>query len=683
MATIRRIYLYAVLFVSLMMFVWGGIGVLNLLLSLELGERDDLASSLSIMLVAAPIFALHWWLAGKGGVEETRSRTRAFFLYAALLALTLPVIQNGMLLVERLLLQLFGLPSWRTILFGQETWTGAVSAIAVNLLAAAFFYRVVHRTWQEMPAAAVEFFETRRLYRYLWLFISLFITVAGIHRLLFFSLTIISGFARSALAEVAVGLALIAGGAPLWYAWDRHIRSSLNASGERLSVIRLVALYVLVLVGALLLLIWATTALGELFAALLAPLTLASVFSETMSFSLALLLAFTPFWVRYQRILKNTIVIQGSQIPDRSNSDITLPSRRSTYLPRQAAMLRGYTYFMALLGLVASIAGILNITGALIRILFSASSQGQPLLQYLRTNETGDWLTTGLATLIAGVPLWLYFWRPQIREAVQEGEAGEHTRRSLVRKIYLYLLLFASVIGSMTSAGQILYMLLQALLGQPDADALSETLLAVRVLVVLGGVGLYHGLWLRSDLRLAGSVLARRHAQFPVLVLTPEPLSRPSEAQPAPDPDGLHTAFGETVVAALQRRAPSLPVAVHPSEEGAPDETLSAARAVIVPAGLLAKPPEGLRLWLQGYKGARVVIPTPAPDWYWISRGPRSLETQARQAANLVGQLAEGDEISAESANPFWQILVYAMAALFLLQLVLVLIMIFANAFIG
>jgi hypothetical protein len=102
--------------------------------------------------------------------------------------------------------------------------------------------------------------------------------------------------------------------------------------------------------------------------------------------------------------------------------------------------------------------------------------------------------------------------------------------------------------------------------------------------------------------------------------------------------------FADQLVKALHQHAPELPVAVHPFNQGVPDEQLSAACAVILPAELLAKPTEALRLWLQGFDGPRLVIPTATPGWEWILGSAKSLSTLARQAAQAVRQLAEERE---------------------------------------
>jgi len=267
-------------------------------------------------------------------------------------------------------------------------------------------------------------------------------------------------------------------------------------------------------------------------------------------------------------------------------------------------------------------------------------------------------MAQALAALIVGLPLWLIHWRIAQREARQEGEPGEQARRSPVRRSYLYAALFAGVLGAMVGAGVLLYEMLRAAWGDASPDFAAQIARSARVLLVFGTLFLGHWLALRSNEKKAGRLLARRHAQFPVLILSP------GEGEQAAD----HP-FARALVSALQRQAPALPVAVHPQAAGAPDESLSAARAVILPSELLAHPSEGLRLWLQGFNGARLVIPTQTTGWHWITGGGRPLAWLARQVAANVRRLAEGEEIPPATVASPWMILVYILAGLFVLQI--------------
>jgi hypothetical protein len=127
-----------------------------------------------------------------------------------------------------------------------------------------------------------------------------------------------------------------------------------------------------------------------------------------------------------------------------------------------------------------------------------------------------------------------------------------------------------------------------------------------------------------------------------VLVLTGgNDLSSPNGDQTPETLTNDASDFAAAIVDALQKLAPSMPVAVHASTQGVPDETLSAARAVILPAELIARPSESIRLWLQAFNGKRVVVPTATQDWHWVFGSGKALDILARQAAHTVRQMAE------------------------------------------
>ncbi|MDP3184211.1 MAG: DUF5671 domain-containing protein, partial [Anaerolineales bacterium] len=113
MRTVRRLYFYAVAFISLEVVLWGLIGLLRTTFSPDAigGGAERLAQALALILVGVPVFGLHWWVAQRGAradMDERASGLRAFFLYAALLGTLIPIVQNFLALLNRLLLQAFG-----------------------------------------------------------------------------------------------------------------------------------------------------------------------------------------------------------------------------------------------------------------------------------------------------------------------------------------------------------------------------------------------------------------------------------------------------------------------------------------------------------------------------------------------------------------------------------------------
>ena len=162
--------------------------------------------------------------------------------------------------------------------------------------------------------------------------------------------------------------------------------------------------------------------------------------------------------------------------------------------------------------------------------------------------------------------------------------------------------------------------------------------------------------------------------RFPVLILTPEE----ADGQEMDHPE----AFSRSLVDAIQRLVPDLPIEVHAYNQGVPDEALAAAQVVILPAELVARPSEALRLWLQAFQGQRLVIPTPAKGWQWVGMGSAGMPALARQAAQAVRRLAEGDA-SAQGSQAPWMIAAYVAAAFLGVIILLALILAIVTLVIG
>ena len=251
-------------------------------------------------------------------------------------------------------------------------------------------------------------------------------------------------------------------------------------------------------------------------------------------------------------------------------------------------------------------------------------------------------LSAALALLAVGMPLWLVAWRPMQAESLGEGDAGDHARRSITRRIYLYLALFAGVIGGMVTAVMIFNNLLRSLFGAVTGGT-ADTLNLLGLLVLFIGLGLYHGLLLRRDGKLAALALGEKHASFPAWIFDPG--------------DG----FGSALQAAVLKAAPSLPVTVLPLDGALPQTGLP--KAVLLPSDVAFEPPAVLRKWLEKYSGARLVVPRPVGRWTLID-GPARLPLN--QAAQALRQLAEGQELRS-TATPSWQIALYIVLGILLL----------------
>ena len=640
MQTIRRLYLYAVAFVSLETVLWGAINLVRSFLAGELLSRgtDRLAGSLSLILVGAPVFLIHWGLAQRGmarGAVEGQNRVRAVFLYGALLATLIPAVQNTLALVDRGWLAAFGIEPWQAFVGGSQTWSDNLAALALNTAAAAYFYLVL-RSDGRSQAMNEDTIGVRRLYRCIWLVYTLALSASGVQQVLQFILQILAPAGQGQQPQLANGLALLMIGLPAWLWANRVFQRSQDDPGETQSWLRLILLYALALAAAGGVLASLALVLSVVIQAGLGERLSLGVYFSRISIPVSVLLPAGAIWVIYSRALRLTILELQPVSAGLAEGENAAPDQAAH---RQAGLRRLYFYVLGLLGLAAAFAGVEIFLGQVIGALVSGSS--------LINGTSRPLLANSLAMLLVGLPAWVVSLQPVQAEAAPETEAGDHARRSIVRRGALYLVLFAGVLGIMFSAGALLQRLLSALFGSPQVSPLLGGLQQLKTLFLFVALFGYHWQILRTDTRRAGHTLARRYAQFPVLVLAPD-----------------DEAYVRQVVSALEQASAGLPVAIHLASQGVPDETLSAARAVILPAELVSRPSEAIRLWLQGFDGARLVIPTPSKEWLWVFGSGRPLPVLARQAALMVRRIAEGEEPSAPQDVSPWIGVVYFLAGL-------------------
>ena len=645
MRTVRRLYFYAVAFVSLEVVLWGLVGLARSFFcnrgSAVCGAATILAQGLALILVGVPVFGFHWWMAerfARQDGDERAAGVRAVFLYGALLGTLIPIIQNALSLLDRLILQAVGISSMEAILGPNQTWSDNLIAIVMNAIVAAYFINVLRTDWQVI-APKDSFTGIRRIYRHVWLIYSLGIVVAAVQQLLRF---IINFFPRALSfqyrASGAHGLALTLIGLPVWYFAWKTVQSALTVQSERESLLRLGVLYLLSLAGIITVLasggvvvdVCLRLAFGE-------PIPFSS-FAQRLSGPLSIGIPLAGVWAYYGRWLGRTMA-------------------ESSEAPRRAGLRRLYSDILSAIGLGATFTGL----ALLLAFVVDAAIGNIVWADVLRPR-----LAAALATLSVGLPLWWLAWQPMQAEALAPGDTGDHARRSIIRKVYLYLALFVSVVGGMVTAVSLLNLLLRSLFGSAVENLLQQVLKDLEYLFLFVGMGIYHGLMLGKDGRLASQALAEKHADFPVLVFDPG--------------DG---SFGQAILAALHRQAPRLPAVIQPAGQtvatafestalayppGQARTGETAPKAILVPGDLALNPPEWLREWLDKYTGSRLVIPQAAQGWLWTG-GIRPLPAAANQAAQTVRLLAEGQEVRQQAGASGWMIAVYIVAGFFGLEI--------------
>jgi hypothetical protein len=636
MKTVRRLYFYAVAFVSLEVVLWGLIGLLRTVFDApEFGSAGSLALPLAMVLVGVPFFLIHWLWAQRVSAQDAEEKTaglRAVFFYAVLLSTLVPVVQNLLALVNRLLLGAVGISVQRALLGGLQSWPDNLIAIVMNGLVAAYFWNVLRGEWATLPNTE-SFSDVRRLYRYIWVLYGLLMVIFGAQQVLRFIFHLpsgtLGGFGRETFVN---GLALLLVGTPVWvFAW-RLVQDSLPDPAESGSTLRLAVLYVLALGGVITVLSTAGALLNTLLVWLLGEAMTWSEFVQRAGGPISLGLPFGALWAYYGHWLDAHI-------------------KGSAEGPRRDGLRRPYFYILSLIGLVTAFIGVGTLISSMIELATGQDAIGG---QVFRGQLAGS-----LATLLVGLPLWLVTWRPMQAQATLEGDTGDHARRSVIRKAYLYLVLFASVIGGMVVAVGLVFTLINALLTQNvESDFIPDVLNFLQYLMLFAVVLMYHLLALRRDGAATADMLAEKQTGFAVVVF-----------------DAGDGKFGAALQAALVKQSPRLPVQVLDANQKVGRDVKPG--AVILPGSLAVDPPESLGKWLRAFNGSRLIVPDEAAGVVWAQ--------DAEQAALAARALAEGQELRLPSTRrtAALTVIAYIFAALFAIQLLFGLLMLGISAIAG
>ena len=263
------------------------------------------------------------------------------------------------------------------------------------------------------------------------------------------------------------------------------------------------------------------------------------------------------------------------------------------------------------------------------------------------SDSTRGTLATSLSSLVLGLPLWLVMWRPMQAEAQGDSSSGsapglgDHARRSLIRKFYLYLVLFGSVIGGMATAVGLVYELIRVLLGsEMDSSFARDVLNFLQLLFLFGVVLIYHLNVLRMDGASTADALVEKQSGYSVLVV-----------------DSGH-GFVESINAAFLKLGSKVRVTTT-NPDVKPNGTFN---AILLNGSSAVDAPE----WIRSFNGSRILVQDESKDIVWAD--------DAAQAVQSVQQLAEGQEIRRPKIgrSPLI-ILVYIFAGLFVLQLLFLL----------
>jgi hypothetical protein len=501
MIVARRVYQYGIAFAAVWMLVNGLAGLLEVLIESIVATilppvtsigSSGLANRVSFSGALAGIglitWVIHWGLAlravSRDPLGERRSAIRKLYLYGVLLVGGLILTYEVRQLVFDVLGLLFGSVS------GTDFLNGDVASPLSMLLATGAFWlyhlRLADRDRQAVPEVGAGA-TLRRWCVYLLAFVGLLMLLFGVSNLLARAGEMTLPHAgvqldtgRWLALDVAGRVASILTGLLVWvtaWTWStRQFHRTVGGDLERESTLRKVYLY-----GVLLFAIsWTVWNIGQMLYVLVYSALVPSEAGE--------------LWNDIQRDLSETIghvVVFGVAWAYHARV-ITRESAAAPERHRQASIRWIYGYLVAVVGAVTFASGLGGTLGTLLDLLVRP---GVPHSEHWWQERISLFATL----MVVGLPVWLLPWMRLQREVV-----ASVARRSLARRIYLFLVLGVTVLTLLGTGAYTLYQVLRVALGETwTASNTSDLLEAASAAAVAGLMLGYHLRVFQHDAALA------------------------------------------------------------------------------------------------------------------------------------------------------------------------------------
>lgn len=624
MLAVRRVYLYAVSAISLVAVTWAVIALARLILDEGIGQGQliGLAAGLAVIIVGGPIFLFHWLMAERlvaDSPEERTSPVRYLFFYGVLTAAALPVLSNIYRLVDDLLLALLGgqSPNYYPYDLSVPDHLAAILVWGVVWLFVARF------VWGQVAQTGAPNYDINLTLRRLYL---LGFSLGGLVMVAWGSFGLLQTIMEMLAGEVwrtpvANHSAQLLVGAAIWVLHWSVLQRNFAAGhpAEERSVLRKVYLYLTVFVFSIITIVGGTLLLKRLLELLLGAPPTGEPLLLQLSQVAPMLLVGGVLWAYHWTVVRQ----DAAQSPEG---------------PRQAEVRRVYAYLVATVGLFATLLGVGGLLTLLVDMLTAGSDIG---LTYYRESVAGF-----VSLTLMGLPVWLLPWRPsQARAVLPPAEAGRRDvgaeeRRSIVRKIYLYLFVFLASLGIFGSVGWFVFHILTWVLGaELPNDFITQVLDAFVIALLAAGVWLYHWWAIRGDTRRSEQVETDHLADVLVVVI-----------------DGDEGQLGQAVVGKLREELPQLQLRplglTGPATAAMGGEPFSA--ALLKTASFIIGSWQSLTSGeaaaaVTASAATKLAVPLPAEKWLWAGVRGNSLEGYAAQTARGVKQALEGDQVDFQS----------------------------------
>jgi large-conductance mechanosensitive channel len=473
LSTVRRVFFYILTLITLGILTAGLINLLSLsfdsiLARFTLAEIGDIKQQLSLgiamVVTGGPLWFLFWGTIQRhtaDDADESGSSLRAFFLNIVLIVSAFVSIFT----FNVLLVWLMG--GWRPDQFSP----GSTAALIV--FAAVWYY---HWRVSSSEGQATQVADTvRRWYIYILSAAGLIWLSVGLVQLIdmaFIALPIWAGVmvrgsfwnsgTRSAVAWI------LTGGLVWAFYWFYMARTDSKSS------LRQVYFYLLtILGGAIAGLIALTFTAYKILYWLLGGDKDVVGYCQFLGWSMPTILIAACIWFYHLRMAEE---------------------EAATEQEHQLSARRVHHYLMSFLGLGTLIAGLIILLGIPLDWVINTLKPETIVM------EAGWWnnhLSLGISMLIVSIPLWLHYWG-QITAMADRG--GVIERRARSRRIYLYVIIGASVVMLAADLVNIVYQLLNGVLsGNLGLEALRNAKWSLQTVFIAVPVLIYHLRIARQD----------------------------------------------------------------------------------------------------------------------------------------------------------------------------------------
>ena len=500
LAMIRRLYLYLIAFVSLVVGLSAAYGLIEALIRLWIpdGTVPGLSATGSVqraiaqpggfLIVSAPIFLIHWRYIRRLTLQpgESRATLRKLFIYAAL-ATTAYVSARALYhIIEGSFQFLLGAaPSEEELRPGG--WVAQFFHAGIHLTLSLYFARLLQGDGDlgvELGWAGT----WRRLFQLLVGLVALGLLLTGAADVLnFVWRALLEPFGAASLAAVGTGwwqrgisgsLAAVLVGGLAWRLTNLYWNALMTAQPpEGRMALRRLYLYVATVLAAAITLVPVAMLLrlGVLF--LFGGVDSGDIDIDDLTTPLGLLpvgaLAWRWHWLQ--------VSAEAQRYGD---------SRESEFVRRL------YYYAVAATGLLLLWIGLVDLVRALLDLAVIGSIS---IEKGFRAHQ----FSSGVSLIAVGAPVWSLHWRTTQRVAEQDNEAGRAERASWPRRVYLYGIALVGALLILFELAQVVYRLLLWALGDPNADFFgAETLDGLVRAATAAAFWAVHLLAIRNDTRM-------------------------------------------------------------------------------------------------------------------------------------------------------------------------------------